>query len=83
MMEQTSIDDIPKSGILGRVSDSVCSIEENWIITWSISTFMELLEAQRIDTYCQNVVKIVSTNARFTASENGIICRKAPIDASV
>lgn len=38
------------------------------------------LIAAKTDTYCQNMVKLVAIDPRFTVDDNELVCLKEPID---
>lgn len=76
-------DDIPTYCILGQESDALCATEEEGVINLHMPTSKELFKVQLTDAYCQNMVKLVGTDAQFAVDEKGLKDRKAPIDGSM
>lgn len=73
-------DKIPTHCILGQETDSKVATEDLWSDMVTVLISKKILEAQINDVYCQSVAQLISTDARFTIDDEGVLYRRTPID---
>lgn len=65
------------------MSDALRVTDRDQNINFLMLTFRKMLKAHQTDIYCRSKVKLGVIVAQFTADENGLIFRQAPINGSV